>query len=246
LPFLAFYRIKNDSKTIKTEKKILLAFAALFFAFAFFSSGLRMRYISPIILPLVILSVYGLKNFSDIVKNLSPGTHRKIGWLAIFLISVFSLIPNARYIFTQYIYVKPFQYINGALTRDKYIEMFRKEYPAMRYINENLPQDARILFFYLGNRGYYCDRDYVFDTQKGISMLWEVVKKSNSPEEVFTEIKNRRITHLLIRYDIFDRWVKNDFEDRERTIVSQFFKRYVKLLYFKWGYGVSRLEKPFI
>jgi len=47
---------------------------------------------------------------------------------------------------------------------------------------------------------------------------------------------------LLVRYDIFDRWVKNDFEDRERTIVSQFFKKYVKSLYFKGGYGVSRLE----
>jgi hypothetical protein len=68
------------------------------------------------------------------------------------------------------------------------------------------------------------------------------VKRSNSPEEVLTELENRRITHLLIRYDIFDRWVKTDFEDRESTIVSQFFKKYVKSLYFKWGYGVSRLE----
>jgi hypothetical protein len=244
LPFFAFYRIKNDAKTIKTEKSILLAFAALFFAFAFFSSGLRIRYISPILPPLVILSVFGLKKISDIVLNLNSATYRKIGWSVIFLIVIFSFIPNARYILSQYRYVRPFEYLNGTLSRDEYIEKFRKEYQSMRYINENLPRDARILFFYIGNRGYYCDREYVFDMQKGISMLWEMVKRSNSAEEVFTEIKNRRITHLLIRYDIFDRWVKNDFKDKEKVIVSQFFNKYVKLLYFESGYGVSRLERP--
>ncbi len=176
------------------------------------------------------------------VQNFSSAIHRKIGCLVLFLIIIFLLIPNARYVFTQYEYVRPFDYLNGTLTRDEYIEKFRREYPAMRYINENLPQDARILFFYLGNRGYYCDRDYLFDMQKGVSTFWEIVKRTNSPEEVLTELKKMGVTHLLIRYDIFDRWVKNDFEDRERTIVSQFFKKYVKSLYFKWGYGISRLE----
>jgi hypothetical protein len=242
LPFVAFYRIRSDSCALRTEKKILLAFATLFFAFAFFSSGLRVRYISPIIPPLVILSVFGLKKLSDMVQNFSSAIHRKIGCLVLFLIIIFLLIPNARYIFFQHKYVRPFDYLNGTLTRDKYIEVFRKEYPAMRYINENLPQDARILFFYLGNRGYYCDRDYLFDMQKGVSTFWEIVKRTNSPEEVLTELKKMGVTHLLIRYDIFDRWVENDFEDRERTIVSQFFKKYVKSLYLKWGYGVSRLE----
>jgi hypothetical protein len=112
----------------------------------------------------------------------------------------------------------------------------------MRYINRNLPSDARVLFFYLGNRGYYCDRDYLFDMQKGVSTFWEIVKRTNSSEEILTELKKMGITHLLIRYDIFDRWVKNDFVDREKTIASQFFKKYATLLYFKWGYGVSQLE----
>jgi len=242
LPFVAFYRIRSDSFALRTEKKILLAFAVLFFAFALFSSGLRIRYIAPIIPPLVILAVFGLKKLSDIVSKFGSTIHRKLGGAIIFLILLFSLWPNARYIFTQYIYVKPFQYINGALTRDEYIEIFRKEYPAMRYINENLPQDARVLFFYLGNRGYYCDRDYLFDMQKGVSTFWEIVKRTNSSEEVLTELKKMGVTHLFIRYDIFDRWVKNDFEDRERTIVSQLFKKYVKSLYFKWGYGAFGLE----
>jgi len=242
LPFVAFYRIRSDSYALRTEKKILLAFAALFFTFAFFSSGLRVRYISPIIPPLVVLSVFGLKKLSDMIKEFGSTTHRKIGWTIIYLIILFSLCLNAYYIITQYKYVRPFEYLNGSLTRDEYIEIFRKEYPAMRYINTNLPPDARVLFFYLGNRGYYCDREYVFDMQKGVSTLLEIVKRAHSPEQVSTELKKLGVTHLLIRYDIFNRWVKADFEDRENLLVGQFFKNYVKLLYFRWGYGVSRLE----
>ena len=242
LPFFAFYRIKNDSHIMKTEKKILLFFSVLFFAFAFFSSGLRIRYISPIIPSLVILSVFGLKKFSEIVLNCSSATYRKIGRAVIFLIIMSSLVPNVRYVFSQYKYVRPFEYLNGTLQRDEYIEKFRKEYSAMRYINEKLPQDARVLFFYLGNRGYYCDRDYVFDMQKRVSTFWEIVKKSKSPEDILVELKNQGITHLLIRNDIFERWVKTDFEDKDRDLVGQFFKNYVQLIFFKSGYGVSQLK----
>jgi hypothetical protein len=113
----------------------------------------------------------------------------------------------------------------------------------MRCINENLPQDVRILFFYMGNRGYYCDRDYVFDMQKGVSTFWEIVKRAHSPDAIVSELRKMGITHLLIRYDIFKRWVETDFKDRERKLVYQFFKKYVTQVFFRWGYGVSRLEE---
>ncbi|MCK4792609.1 MAG: glycosyltransferase family 39 protein, partial [Desulfobacteraceae bacterium] len=53
LPLCAFFQMKKDDPVIRNEKKILLAFAGLFFATAFFTSDMRIRYISPIIPPLV-------------------------------------------------------------------------------------------------------------------------------------------------------------------------------------------------
>lgn len=50
LPF-AFFRIRSDTPLLGSEKRVLLAYTALFFATAFFSSGMRIRYISPIIPP---------------------------------------------------------------------------------------------------------------------------------------------------------------------------------------------------
>jgi len=112
----------------------------------------------------------------------------------------------------------------------------------MRYINENLPAEVRILFIFLGNRGYYCDREYVFDMNNNRSTLNQLVKMSDRPEKILGGLREMGITHLLINYDIFYRWVKETFTIQEQELLERFLKNYVKLLYFKWGYGVSRME----
>jgi len=168
----AFYRIKKDPPILRSEKKTLLAFGALFFATAYFSSGMRIRYISPIIPPLVILSIFGVRKIVDLVSALKPRHSRNIGFAVVFLIVSFSLWLNAHYIFTQYRYVDPITYLSGTVSRDQYIERYRREYPVLRYINENLHPNAKILFIHMGNRGYYCDREYVFDMTHNRSMLY--------------------------------------------------------------------------
>ncbi|MBW2005071.1 MAG: glycosyltransferase family 39 protein [Deltaproteobacteria bacterium] len=242
LPFFAFYGIRREPAIIRNEKKIMLTFVVLFFAFAFFSSSLRIRYISPIIPPLVILSIFGLRKMVDGVKKVSHRSLRNTGLGGIALILSLALWLNASYVFHQYRYVNPFNYLDGTLTRDEYIEKYRFEYPTLRYINKNLPEDTRILFIFLGNRGYYCNREYVFDMKNNTSTLRQLVKKSDKPEEIVGGLKEMGITHLFINDDIFDRWVKNSFTIKEQELLKGFFEKYVKLLYFKWGYGVSQLE----
>ena len=216
-----------------------MAFAGLFFAFAFFSSDLRIRYISPIIPPLVILSVFGVKNIVEIIQKCHS---RKIGQRVLaavfFLVLVFSMALNAHYLIMQFRHVDPFDYIDGTLNRDQYIEKFILEYPVIRYINEDLPAKAKLLFIFLGKRGYYCDRNYQLDN----GLFYRITKMSNSPEQVLSELKNQGITHLLIRYDIFDKWKKVIFNEKEINLLNEFMRKYMNLKFFKWGYGVSRLD----
>ncbi len=242
LPFLAFFRFKNESTEIKTEKKMLLAFSVLYFAFAFFRTSMRIRYILPIIPPLVILSAFGVKNIVEWIKKAGSSKVQRIGIPFIFIIVAFALCLNADYIFRQFGVVKPIGFLNGAVSRDEYITKYRSEYPAMRHINENLPLDAKILFIHLGNRGYYCDRDYLFDMKRGISTLHQIVKNSNLPKEVVLKLKKMEITHFLVRHDLFKFWVKNNYDGREMAILDKMFAKYVKMIYFRKGYGVYRLE----
>ena len=242
LLFFAFYGIKKDSAIIRNEKTIMLTFVVLFFAFAFFSSSLRIRYISPVIPPLVILSIFGCRKMIEAIRKFNPRSARSIGLAIIFVILSFALWLNANYILHQYKYVNPFNYLDGTLTRDEYIEKYRFEYPTLRYINKNLPEDTRILFIFLGNRGYYCNREYIFDMNNNRSILRQFLKMSDSTEDLLLRLKRIEITHLLISYDIFNRWKKNSFTIKEQELLKRFFEKHVKLLYFKWGYGVSRLK----
>ena len=241
-PFFAFLRLKNDSIETRSEKKILLIFSVLYFAFAFFGTDLRIRYLSPIIPPLVILSVYGIKKMSDLSGGFRSLKAQRIGMLLICGVVGFSLYLNAVYVFGQFEKIEPFRFLTGELSRDEYIEKHRPEYGAMKYINENLPLDAKVLFFHLGNRGYYCDRDYLFDMQRGVSTLHHIVKNSQFPQEVVLEFQRRKMTHFLIRHDLFQFWVKNNFDERETILLDQVFKYYVKMLYYKKGYGVYRVN----
>ena len=242
LPFFAFYRIRRDPAIIRNEKKIMLTFVVLFFVFAFFSSSLRIRYISPVIPPLVILSMFGCRKITEAIRKFNSRSARNVGLALIFFILSFALWLNASYVLHQYQYVNPFNYLDGGLSRDEYIEKYRFEYPTLRYINKNLPEDTRILFIFLGNRGYYCNREYIFDMNNNRSILRQFLKMSDSTEDLLLRLKRMEITHLLISYDIFNRWKKNSFTIKEQELLKRFFEKHVKLLYFKWGYGVSRLE----
>jgi hypothetical protein len=242
LPFFAFYRIRRDPAIIRNEKKIMIAYVVLFFAFAFFSSSLRIRYISPIIPPLVILSIFGVRKMVEEVRKIQPQSLGKIGLAVIMFALFFSLWLNAEYLFGQYKYVDPLGYLDGTLTRNEYIDKYRLEFPTIRYINENLPEDTRILFLFMGKRGYYCNREYVFDMNNNASMLRQLVRSSKSSHKVLLGLKNMDITHIIIHNKIFKNWIKSNFSQKDQEILEDFFKKHVRLLYFKWGYGLYRLE----
>ena len=241
LPLFAFYRLKDDSQKIKTEKSVFLVFAGLYFAFAFFSSGLRIRYISPIIPPLVILAVFGMRRLFDSfaeARSLPLKYGSKLS--AVFLV-LFALGLNAVYIHEQFAYVKPLSYISGNVTRDEYIEKYRGEYPAMKFINDHLPSKARILFLFIGNRGYYCSRPYVFDMENNKSKLATVFRASHDLQDFKSRLKKEGITYLLINMDIFNRWALKSFDPSHRDQLHLFFKRDLRRIYARNGYGVFAL-----
>jgi 4-amino-4-deoxy-L-arabinose transferase-like glycosyltransferase len=231
LPFFAFFRMRDDGLEIRREKKVMLAFSLLFFGFAFFSTVLRIRYIGPMIPPLVVLSVFGIKRIFDIFTGLSPGYAGITGKTLITAGVIFCLGLNASYIMGQYRYVDPLPFIKGEIDRDEYISRYIPEYPALEYINDNLNSHARLLFIFLGKRGYYCNREYMFDME----MLKDLINDSKKPDDILTGFRDRDITHLLVNDRLFERWVKDNFGEDKQALVRQFFRENVELLFYKNG-----------
>ena len=209
----------------------------LFLLIVYFQRDLRIRYIAPIIPPLVILSSFGLQNLIHSLRIRNPLSAGKI-WAGCISVGVALLIClNMIYVWEQFQRVQPISYLSGRVGRDAYIEKYRPEYAAILFANQHLPEDAKLFCLFLGDRSYYSDREMFF----GDPYFRRIVKQTNSAERLWLEFQKNNITHLLIRYDIFNQWSGHQFNAREQTMLGNFFNAHAELIFAKGGYGLYRL-----
>ena len=208
LPLLAFSRLSTTNKQVKLEKITLAAFCILYFLFAFNSGVLRTRYLSPMVPFLVILSMYGLQNlYLFTTKHL---TSRPAANLTILLPVALMLSWNVEYLHQQFQLIAPFSYISGRLNRDEYLKIYRPEYGVMQYANTNLPDSSKILCIFMGWRGYYLDKEHVFDHNSNPDRLLSWIKASNTDvDDILERLHKNKFSHILLRNDLMVRWVQH-------------------------------------
>ena len=238
LPMCAFFFQKSNCYDLNVEKTILLVFSVLFLLLVFFQIEMRIRWVSPVIPPLVILSVLGLNGIENFFSVRDFKHAGKIGVGVVLLITSSMIAVHAGYVFEQFRYVDPISYITGRIGRDEYIEKFRHEYPTLRYANKTLPQEARILSMFLGNRYYYSDREMIFNEY----IFRKAVVRARSSQEISSILGKEGITHLLVRYDLFVEWSQGNFNNRQKDLIKKYFKEKVRLLFSKNGYGLYELK----
>ena len=240
LPLVAFWPSKRESESLKVEKRILMAFASLFILYAFSKTAIRIRYIAPAIPPLVILAVFGLKRIIIDMGRSRQSTRAANLWTGGGLLAaILMLALNGAYIYQQFHYVQPFGYISGQISREDYIARYRSEYPVMQYANRNLQPDAKILALFLGNRLYYSDREMVSDN----SLFQKLVQPSESADMLARKMNQMGFSHLMVRFDLFNRWASSRIKDREKQrMVMNLFNHRTKLLISNGGYGLFQLN----
>ena len=207
LSMFAFLRINSLSCTqVRLEIITLTLFCLLYFFIAFNTTVLRIRYLTPMVPFLVILSMYGLNHIESTVKKYNiPHTLVSTGWL---LIAFLILYPNGEYLRHRFVQMTPLTYISGKLTRDEYISMRRPEYPVMVYANNHLPESAKILCIFLGWRGYYLNREHIFDHPYNTKMLLaRLTEPDETNEKIQHFFRQNQISHLLIRQDLFKQYI---------------------------------------
>ena len=238
-PFFAFVG-KEDCKKIIIEKWALLTFALLYLLIAFFQRDLRVRYIGPIIPPLVILSICGMRNAILWCRAKDRGGSSLLFFTSIVIFA--SYYYNFNYIITQFKYIQPFSYLSGSVSRSDYITHYRPEYPLVTFANKHLMQSDQILGIFLGNRGYYFDIPVVFDMQKGESLLAEVVNNVDSLDDVKLKLKGLGLTHILIRDDMFLKWFPTFLSVEKFTLLNSYFRRETTVLKNINGHSLYKLN----
>ena len=238
LPFFAFIHLKNDPTPLRSEKKIFIYFSIFYLLYAFSTTSIRIRYVAPIIPPLVILATFGLHRITTMISKRKKDQAAWIGsGFIIFLVTII-LSLNAFYILKQFRYVNPFSYLSGEVSRDTYIAKYRPEYSIYQYVNRNLPDNVKILGIFLGNRRYYCERELIF----GVNEFKENVTRSDSEEILVKDLREKGFTHLIIRFDLYNQWASKQFNKSKKELLNFFFAGHVRPILSKDGYGLFELR----
>lgn len=220
LPALAFLYRPSDVRQ-RREQNFLLWFSLLYFFFTFFQEALRIRYVVPIVPPLVLLALYGLQGLlARLRQHFSlSGRRTTVIHLAAIGIPVIMLWYNAQYLISQFTVVRPLPYVMGNISRDDYITAFRPEYPAIQFANTIVPDKSKVLCIFLGNRGYYMDFPPIFEQPyTSGSILARFLATDEKPEHtILDELRQHHILHILLRTDLTAQWLQQLSEhDRQR------------------------------
>ena len=236
LPLFAFLGIRKRPRQERTEKFMMLFFSVLFLFYACVQTSVRIRYFSPILPPLVILSLFGLYNIRAVILEGTPRLSEPTKKTVIFVIIFVMLGLNAAYMAKRFKKDRPLAYITGKVTRDEYIQAFRPEYASIQYANKHLSVNDKLFGLFIGNRSYYLDIPIEFGNELFDQALPEPVKGAQIAET----FHKKGFTHLLMNFTLFNRWVKEK-TTREKKILKDFFENYTVKEFAKDSYGLLRI-----
>jgi 4-amino-4-deoxy-L-arabinose transferase-like glycosyltransferase len=220
LPLFAFtVHARNNQEHI--EKQTLAIFSFLYIILAFFQRDLRIRYIGPAIVPLVILSIYGLNNVLILATKIQKTNVKRFVFTILVLVAGAALFYNAFYISSQFSKVQPLTYLSGKISKTDYISRFRPEYPVYQYANQHLSSNSKILCVFSGNRGYYLNIPHSFDFRNNQSILCNTIKRASSSADILIYLQQNGVTHLIIRNDLWQQWLANNLSNEKRVLFER-------------------------
>ena len=236
-PLLLFRRNAYDEPT-RRENLLLGAFSVLFLLYASFMVDMRIRYISPVIPPLVVLAMLGMHAIFSWIDTLAKKSLRTACGLLASAVIFFFLSMNATYAVALYHSVDPLPYIQGEVSRDEYLSRHLPDYPAIRFVNQIQADHKKIFALFLGSRQYYFDSPVTFGNQLFAAMADEAI----GGDRIAMQLKEDGYSHCIIGIHHFQVWVSQMFDDLQQTSISQWLREDCKLLFSHNGYAVLKLS----
>lgn len=215
-----------------------LVFAACYLLIVFFKQDMRIRWITPIIPPLIILSTAGLYSLSLWLGATWPRLHSNKDILVLGIATICILSTSIPYIKGYYSKVDPMEYLSGRLSKERYITRYRPEYPVVQYANQNIDSTAKILGVFLGNRGYYFDNEVRFTNR----FTEDYVVPFRSAGEIIGAIQTEGFRYLLVNYALLNRRIRESLNPDQKEIVLSLFTEKLNLVFKENGHGLYEVK----
>ncbi len=210
----------------------LLGFVSLYFLFTLLLTDMRARYILPTLPPLTVLAALG-------IKRTGQGRGK---WLAGSVLAG-CLFWNVCYLYGHIQKAELGPYLLGRESREAYLSRKLGDFDLWQFANRSLPADAKVMMYFLGNRGYYSDRDYMYEDYYSGRELKLFLSGSPSSERLVEYFKKRRITHIALRKDLFEQFAEANLLSQEKDAWGDFRTRHLRLLYEGKGYELYQIQR---
>ena len=243
LPFILF------SRKYGKDKVLFVIFTVFFIIMAYFLTAKQVRYILPILPFLAILAVMGIKDLLDKIGEKSFTFSLRFGEkikatvrAIVFAILGILFIFNFMYLKNRTESINPFPYVLGKEAKEDFLKHHLLHYDAVEYINRFLPDNAVVFTMFLGRRGYYLNRAYTNESSFGMNTLRHMMNNSENENRFKKYIRSMGVTHILMRVDLVNNFLKDNFS---RDNIKRFLsleKKYWKKVYEKNGYAVFEIH----
>lgn len=236
LPPFAFLN-KSDN----CDKLFFTFFAIFFILVSTFLDQTRIRYILPVVPLLSTLTVMGFINILNWTIS-HPNPFRYILTGICFFVFTVLLVQNIFYVKHYYQKISPMNYALGKESRDDFISRHIGSYPAIKYINQHTPDNARIRLILLAGRGYYLDRIYEDDPSMGMSFISRLVAASADDKTFHSYIASLGYTHLLLRIDLFYKYLQDNYTAETIKYFLRQMQNSTEIVYNKNNFAVIKIR----
>lgn len=153
------------------------------------------------------------------------------------LILVGSLAWNMWFLGKQFITVGYYKPVLGMEQEKDFLVRKVPGYPALEFINQNLPKSSRLMCVWTGAYGYYIDRKYYSDTFVEDVTLKGFIHASANGRELSQRLIQAGFTHLFLHFSILEK----NMEQSERIILGDFLTKETRELFRYQNYAVFEI-----
>jgi hypothetical protein len=124
----------------------------------------------------------------------------------------------------HFLEMAPYQAVFGNVSKGEYLTRTVYDYPALQYIQEILPDNARVLMVWDG-QGYYCDDRCIPDPDQ--TRLLHLTKSQPDPTALTSELVSSGVTHVLVDTEGLAFFQFHDLDGRHRQASDYFLNEFV-------------------
>ncbi len=183
----------------RAEKRLLFASLGLFMLFAGLLISPMARYLLPLAPALAFLTASAAASIA------ARGKRTAATALVTFLLAwnVWDVTAAARRF-------EGWAYLTGRESRQEFVRRTVPGYAVTQWANDHLPPESQIYFAFSGNRVYYSQRDYQYDSFWDGARLMALFTSGKDAAGIKQALREKGITHLVLMDGVMRRFTESN------------------------------------